>query len=251
MTQFAFLSAEFPALHNSAKKAEAAALSDPRGACFYARLTLETALKWLFETDPALQTPYQDSLAALIHEPSLMQLAGQAIVTKARYVKDQGNRAAHDARPVSAQAASTTVRELFHICYWIARTYARTARPDPGLTFDLEKLEKTITISASTVEQIKALKGKHDAAETQLKAEREARTASDEGRAALEAELASLRAEVAAARKANDAIPDDHDYDEATTRDAFIDLLLAEAGWPLADARDREFPVKGVPNATG
>ena len=251
MTQFAFLSAEFPALHNSAKKAEAAALSDPRGACFYARLTLETALKWLFETDPALQTPYQDSLAALIHEPSLMQLAGQAIVTKARYVKDQGNRAAHDARPVSAQAASTTVRELFHICYWIARTYARTARPDPGLTFDLEKLEKTVTISASTVEQIKALKGKHDAAETQLKAEREARTASDEGRAALEAELASLRAEVAAARKANDAIPDDHDYDEAATRDAFIDLLLAEAGWPLADARDREFPVKGMPNATG
>lgn len=38
------------------------------------------------------------------------------------------------------------------------------------------------------------------------------------------AQVAALRAEVA---QANAAVPDD--YDEATTRDAFIDVLLAEA----------------------
>ena len=43
---------------------------------------------------------------------------------------------------------------------------------------------------------------------------------------ALEAELAALRAEVAAAKAANAAVADTHDYDEAATRDAFIDLLL-------------------------
>ncbi|WP_372922973.1 DEAD/DEAH box helicase family protein, partial [Roseovarius sp.] len=37
----------------------------------------------------------------------------------------------------------------------------------------------------------------------------------------------------------------------AATRDAFIDLLLAEAGWPLDAPRDREFPVQGMPNQSG
>ena len=45
--------------------------------------------------------------------------------------------------------------------------------------------------------------------------------------------------------------PDDHDYSEAETRDYFIDLLLKEAGWALADPQDREFPVTGMPNNTG
>ena len=56
---------------------------------------------------------------------------------------------------------------------------------------------------------------------------------------------------MAAARKANQAVPDPHDYDEAATRDAFIDLLLTEAGWPLDAPRDREFPVQGMPNQSG
>lgn len=30
-------------------------MSDPRGECFWARLTLETALKWIYRTDPALR----------------------------------------------------------------------------------------------------------------------------------------------------------------------------------------------------
>ena len=45
--------------------------------------------------------------------------------------------------------------------------------------------------------------------------------------------MPQLRAEIAAAKKANAAIADTHDYDEAATRDAFIDLLLKEAGWTL------------------
>src|SRR5699024_1048786 len=44
---------------------------------------------------------------------------------------------------------------------------------------------------------------------------------------------------------------DERDYDEAQTRDAFIDVLLAEAGWPLTESHDREFEVSGMPNAQG
>ncbi len=252
MSQFAFLADDFPDLLAHAKKTEVAALSDPRGACFYARLTLETALKWLYRRDPALRHPYERTLAALIAEPSLEALTGPAIVTKARYIKDQGNRAAHDDRkPISPQDAAATVRELFHVCYWIARTYATGGKPDPALTFDMGKLEKTVTITASTVAQIQKLREQHDATTEALEQAEEARKASEEGRRALEAELARLRAEVAAARKANQAVPDPHDYDEAATRDAFIDLLLSEAGWPLDAPRDREFPVQGMPNQSG
>ncbi len=46
-------------------------------------------------------------------------------------------------------------------------------------------------------------------------------------------------------------VPDNHNYNEAETRDYFIDLLLKEAGWPLDQNRDREFPVTGMPNNKG
>ncbi|MDX1743527.1 MAG: DEAD/DEAH box helicase family protein, partial [Ruegeria sp.] len=252
MTQFAFLAIDFPDLQQHAEKAEKLALSDPRGACFWARLTLETALKWLYRRDPALRHPYERTLAALIAEPSLEALTGPAITTKARYIKDQGNRAAHDSgKPLSPQDAASTVRELFHVCYWIARTYATGAKPDPALSFDISKLEKSLTISASTVAQIKKIEGDFKAATKRAEEAEEARKTSEEGRKALEAELVRLRAEVVEARKANQEVPDPHDYDEAATRDAFVDLLLHEAGWALDQPRDREFPVKGMPNQTG
>lgn len=252
MTQFAFLTSDFPDLLAHAKKAESSALSDPRGACFWARLTLETAVKWVYRSDPSMRSPYQDTLAALIAEPSLAQLTGPAIVTKARFIKDQGNRAAHDSgKPIKPQDAAAVVRELFHVCYWIARTYSKGSKPDPALQFDVSKLEQTLTISASTVAQIQALKEKHNADAKALKDAEAAALASEEGRKALEAELAQVRAEIKEIRQANTAVQDDHDYNEAATRDAFIDLLLNEAGWPLEQERDREFPVSGMPNDKG
>ena len=72
----------------------------------------------------------------------------------------------------------------------------------------------------------------------------------DELAAAKDAEIAALREKIAAAQAAN-AKSDDHDYSEAETRDAFIDLLLHEAGWPLTEPRDREYEVAGMPNAAG
>ncbi|WP_246679956.1 DEAD/DEAH box helicase family protein [Mesorhizobium sp. B1-1-9] len=60
-----------------------------------------------------------------------------------------------------------------------------------------------------------------------------------------------LRAEVAAARHAAEATPSTHDYNEAETRDRYIDLLLREAGWALDKVEDIEFRVEGMPNEQG
>ena len=48
MSQFAFLALEFPEVHSLAARAEGMARTDARGACFYARLALETMVAWLY-----------------------------------------------------------------------------------------------------------------------------------------------------------------------------------------------------------
>ena len=78
-----------------------------------------------------------------------------------------------------------------------------------------------------------------------------ARLQTEQARGQLEAEIKRLQDEIAAVKKANQAAPDTHNYNEEQTRDAFIDLLLHEAGWPLDQPRDREYPAKGMPNNAG
>ncbi|MGR3608892.1 MAG: DEAD/DEAH box helicase family protein [Sulfitobacter sp.] len=252
MSQFEFLKADFSPVFAHARKAEQLALSDPRGACFYARLALETAIKWMYEADPSLRSPYDDALSALIHEPSFRQLAGNALVTKAKLIKDLGNRAVHDShKKINEQSSITAVRELFHFSYWLVRTYAKGATPSADIQFDPNSLQKTLTITASTVQQIKKMREDFDAREKALEQEKEARLATEVEREKLSEEIKRLQAEIAATKKANQAAPDTHDYNEEKTRDAFIDLLLHEAGWPLDQERDREFPVAGMPSNSG
>jgi type I restriction enzyme R subunit len=243
VSQFTFLQREWAAVFEAASKAEAAVHSDPRTACFYARRALELAVSWAFKHDPGLRLPYQDNLSALIHEPSFKQTAGEAVFSKARVINTLGNRAVHSHRPVPEADALAAVRELFHVAYWFARTYGRAGRPAPGLAFDASALPRP-PLAAQTAEQLRAL-------EARLREKDESLAALLADKNALDEELKRLRAEVAAAKKAAVAQPDTHDYSEAETRDYFIDLLLKEAGWPLDQARDREFEVSGMPNAQG
>ncbi|MGE3333794.1 MAG: DEAD/DEAH box helicase family protein [Rhodospirillaceae bacterium] len=251
MSQFAFLQSEFAPIFDLARKAEIAALSDPRGSCFHARLALESAVKWLYANDRNLRAPYDTTLSALIHEGSFRTLVGNALVTKARLIKDLGNNAVHETRAVPAQNALTSVRELFHFSYWLVRTYARGAKPSAALSFSADALPRAVQVEASTLAKLQAAAKAHEDAAKALAEEQAARLQSEASRAALDAEVKRLQAEIAAVKLANQAAPDTHDYNEAETRDAFIDLLLAEAGWRLDQPRDREYPVKGMPNNTG
>ena len=244
MSQFTFLRREWRAVFDSAAKAEASVHADPRTACFYARRTLELAVSWAYKHDAALRLPYQDNLSALIHEPSFKQAAGQGVFSKARIINTLGNRAVHSHRAVPKADALAALRELFHVAYWFARTYARAGRPASGLAFDPAALPRPAAIEQQTAEQLRTF-----AEGLRERDEKLATLLADKG--ALDEELKRLRAEVAKAKKAAAAQPDTHDYSEAETRDYFIDLLLKEAGWPLDQDRDREFEVSGMPNAEG
>lgn len=255
MSQFSFLKPEFHPVYEQAQRAEVLALSDPRGSCFYTRLALETAVKWLYEHDGTLRSPYDQALSALIHEGTFRTLVGNALVTKARLIKDFGNRAVHDTRAVSENTATVALRELFHFAYWLVRTYAQGDKPEPGAQFSAEALPKTQQVEAKTLAGLQAIAADYEQKTKAQEAAEAARAQTQQQRDALDAEIRRLRAEIAATKQANQATPDDHDYSEAQTRDAFIDLLLREAGWDLDQTGDqprhREFPVTGMPKATG
>ncbi len=250
-SNFSFLQAGWPELFAEAVRAEKAWAADPRAACFYARRTLELAVAWLFRAEAghggSLRMPYKADLAAYLFEPSFKLLVGPALHAKMDVIRRQGNSAVHTARPVAGTDAVAVLRELFHVGFWLARHYGRdsAARPAPGLQFRTDLLPQAAPdIAAHTQATLQKL--------AQDLAERDATLAAAQQKtAALDEELARLRAEVAAAKAANSDSPDAHDYNEAQTRDLYIDLLLKEAGWALDQPRDREFEVAGMPNHQG
>ena len=69
MSNFTFLKTDWAELYETAREAEQNVNSAPRTSCFYARRSLERAVKWLYANDSYLKQPYADNLAALIHEP--------------------------------------------------------------------------------------------------------------------------------------------------------------------------------------
>lgn len=244
MSQFAFLSAEWPDIAADALRAEEMAKADPRGACFYARRTLGLVVRWVYRNDALLRAPYAGGLGSMLFEPGFKALVGEALLAKAKLIKDLGNRAVHGAKVVRQVDAIVAVRELFQVCFWLARNYAQGAKPADTLAFDEAALPAPAGRKAQTAAELEVLAERLAEKDEQLAEALAAKADAD-------AELSAKREAVAAAKARNAAIPDTHDYSEAETRSALIDVLLAEAGWPLDQPRDREFPVKGMPNTKG
>ncbi len=244
MTNFDFLHERFASIVPEARRAEGYAIGDPRTSSFYARRALELAVEWMYEYDASLREPYQRDLSARLHEPSFARLVPPVVVAKMQIIRRRGNEAVHKTGAYSETQSVSVVRELFHVLFWMATQYAPApdARPAAGRVFDATRIPRPQPgAAAKTRAELQALTEQLTAQDAQLAAARA-------DNAALAAELEAMRAEVAAAKQAAAVLVDTHDYDEAATRDAFIDLLLAEAGWPLDQERDREYPVSGMPN---
>ena len=61
MSNFTFLQQDWPELYETAREAEQNVNSAPRTSCFYARRSLERAVKWLYANDSYLKQPYADN----------------------------------------------------------------------------------------------------------------------------------------------------------------------------------------------
>lgn len=243
MTNFDFVRRTLPSLFEDCARAESYLASDPRAACVYARRAAELLVGYLYDV-VGLPEPYQSDLAARIAAPGFRNTVGQAIAAKLTLIRKVGNRAVHEPAPVPQHAALQVLRELHHVVTWTAFHHSADPRTVPtSAPFDPRLAARAAPLSREDVVKLAAKFKAQDEAHAQQLAER------DELLASREAEIAALRGQIKAAQA--DSLPDERDYDETQTRDLFIDVLLAEAGWPLSQARDREYEVAGMPNAQG
>lgn len=269
MSNFQFLLPEFRALHEPAAGAEQLVQSDPRAAVMRARHALEQVVLWLYDSDSSLRMPYDRQLNTLLTQPDFTRLVPPYVFDKMRLLQRQGNLAVHSARSVSRADAMGAARELFHVLFWLARTYTRASDPKQ-LAADWDEKRVPILVNADeavqfTREELKKQEARFqaqlDARLTELQQREQTIAAQavtlaerEQALASLDAELAQRRAELAQARAAALAVPDTHYYDEAATRRKLIDVLLAEAGWDLSSPTGGvsvEVPVPGMPNTHG
>jgi type I restriction enzyme R subunit len=189
-----------------------------------------------------LAEPYRNDLKAHINDAAFKARTGNGINRKLELIRNLGNTAVHDTRPIAADVALNVLRELHHVMVWAA--FHHSAQPDAVPTrssFDPALAAQAAPLSREEVVRLAAKFKAQDEEHAKALAER------DELAAAKDAEIEELKARIAAAQAARQKT-DDHDYSEAETRDLFIDVLLLEAGWSLVDERDREYAVEGMPD---
>lgn len=245
MSNFAFLKGEWPEIVTTAQQAEGYVHSDPRSACFYARRALEQAVNWLYDHDPDLRRPYDNKLNTLMTDFSFREHVPQKIGDKAHFIRKLGNIAVHSNRHIKEQDAFTSVRELYHFTYWLARTYTQGDPRDIPTSFDEALLPPSDSqLKAQSATQLREL-------DQLLRTRDEEVREQAQAIAEFEAQIAELQAQVTAAKAANEQITVDHDYTEAETREYLIDMLLREAGWDPKGENVEEYPVVGMPNRPG
>ncbi|MCX2749933.1 DEAD/DEAH box helicase family protein [Arthrobacter sp. MI7-26] len=251
-SNFAALQAEWPGIAKEARLAELYARKDPRSSLLYARRSVEALLAWLYDADDSLALPYKSDLNALMSEPTFKRLAGDTIVSKFHLIRKVANSAIHTNAAITVQHSEQTIRELFHVCIWLALRYTREPanRPASTVAFNGEFLSPPPKAGAPTPAQMPRTADQTAKLAEELAAKDTALTAQRLDNVQLQAQLEALRAEVARAKEENKKLPDSHNYTEAETR-VYIDLYLGEAGWALDKAEDREFEVHHMPTHAG
>jgi len=158
MSNFTFLKTDWSELYETAREAEQNVNSAPRTSCFYARRSLERAVKWLYANDSCLKQPYADNLAALIHEPTFRKNLGPCLFPKILTIQKIGNLAVHSDKPISSSDSLHTLKELFHVLYWLALSYSPSAQAIGKPLFDISRIpQKDNAVADRNAEQLAKL----------------------------------------------------------------------------------------------
>lgn len=246
-TNFDFVPADWGEIRADAERAEAYGRTDPRSCAFYARRVVEQVVVRIFDLE-RLAVPYKSDLAARLGDSGFRAAVGAEIAAKADAIRKVGNVAVHESRAIPEERAISVLRQLHDVLKWAAYTYSTTpddvptgAAYDPSLVPAPPEQGSEPPLSTAELNRLLVTFEEKDAA----------LAAAKESSAVLQAELDKVRAEVVAAQAGKAHRATTFDWDEASTRELFIDADLLEAGWALTEARDREYPVTGMPNAKG
>lgn len=246
-SNFEFVPADWRETRADAVRAESYGRTDPRTCVIYARRVVEQIVTRVFDYEQ-LDPPYKRDLAARLGDSGFLAAVGPEVARKADTLRKLGNRAVHETRPITETSALAVLRQLHDLLRWAAYNYSSTPDTVPvGAAYDAALIPAPSEIATQpplSVAELNQLVATFEAKDAALEAEKATN-------AALQEHLDHARAQVKAAQAAKAPRAATFEGDETETRRLFIDTDLAEAGWPLADDRDREFPVTGMPNAQG
>ncbi|QDU98579.1 DEAD/DEAH box helicase family protein [Lignipirellula cremea] len=244
-SNFDFLQPAWIAFLEDAVQTERNALRAPRTCAFYARRTLELAVKWMFAHDSYLKTPYKENLAALIHEQTFKDTLPPGLFQQVRMIQKLGNLAVHSDTNINPQDGLQVTRCLHATLGWIAKAYGQGAAPLPFNPDLLPRPEEQAAPGTDqTAEQLTTLQG-------ELAAKDAAYLDSLDKLAATEEQVQKLLEQIQQIKAENAKTIADEDYSEESTRDLFIDLMLREAGWDPHGPNVSEYEVAGMPNKSG
>lgn len=245
MSNFTFLSSQFPTLEAAAHTAERDINGNPLAACIFARRAVERWVNWRYDNDNTLTRPtYEgDNLNALLGRHDFKRDLRPEILDHAHAVRRIGNQAAHSDLPLNKSDALKIVAALFQILRWNAHRYGDPAnRGSIPKTFD----PKLVPVAPERIARLthKALATKIGELDKADAARRKAEASNADLKQQIEAMQAQIAAYVAENVQDDTAI----DYTEANTRTLLIDVMLREAGWDPTAPNVVEFPVTGMPD---
>jgi type I restriction enzyme R subunit len=226
-SNFTFLTPHLPNLAETAQQAEQFAVVTPDVGAALCRKGLEMLVMYMYANDPRLTPvfptdPRDRILSKLISKWEFKRLLSPALKDQLFLLKDYGNQAVHASEVKITPVESTiALKALYGISVLAVKTYF-----DPSLSvrpFDENRLPtKTVYQTAEERTELEAKLAEQilltDIHAEQLKA-KEAEIAQLKAR--LEERTAGLKTYTGA-------------YTEAETRQLFINKLLQEAGWNIA-----------------
>lgn len=244
MSNFNFLHPDWPEFIEDAMAMEKLVYFDPRGACGRARYIIEQVVLWMYENDEDLELPFDTSLYNITNELSFRKIIGYTIYEKIRVIRKIGNLAVHDRKRIAEHDALKVVEEVFHILFWLYRTYSPDETPKPSISFDPKLVPKVAGVSKETEQRLQEMEAQMEKRADQLRELQRSIEEKDEALQQRNREIKQMRLQT---RK----YADDHNYNEASTRELLIDVMLRESGWDPASQNVREYKVEGMPNTSG
>ena len=246
-TNFDFVPESWGDSRADAVRAESYGRSDPRTCVFYARRVVEQVVVRVFDLEQ-LPVPYKSDLAARIADAGFRAAVGPDLARRADAIRKVGNVAVHENRVINEQTALNTLRQLYDVLRWAAFNYSTEPEAVPtSVPFDPSLIPMPAQGNSEkplSTEELNRLLKMFEEKDAALQAEKATSTQ-------LQYQLEQARRELAEAQAKKAHPATQVNWDEAATRELFIDADLLEAGWSLNSERDREFPVTGMPNAEG
>lgn len=253
MSNFQFISSEWPSLFNSLEKAEKRAIIEPISSVRYQRYALEELLYCVFDYEH-VELPFNKDIYNLLRQDLIKDIVPHKLLAGLDVARITGNRGAHYGNKVNGDDALVALKYIYSFTKWFANNYSQETDIDlPGVFNDTAVPDKEISSSAKKeiqnqleneknelLRKIKELESKNEQVQEKLKESESFRDKFLEQQKQKQVEIAKQR------KERLKEIPSE--FNEKETRKHIIDANLAEAGWSnLKPGYNIEYPVQHMP----